>query len=212
MRVLIVVSVAAEKQAVIESLQYDERFDVCVVGVGSVAAASSTSALLVGKQYDLVINLGIAGGFVGRADIGTVVVADRMVAADLGAETAEGFISLEQLQLGNSQIASDEKLVDRVLQALVRKSIPVQRAAILTLSTVTGTEETAVKLSNRMPDAVAEAMEGFGVAVAAVQHNLPVLEIRAISNAIGKRDRSSWRIAEALDRLREVSLVLKEVV
>ncbi len=212
MRVLIVVSVAAEKQAVIESLQDDGRFDVCVAGVGCVAAASSTSALLAGKQYDLVINLGIAGGFVGRADIGTVVVADRMVAADLGAETAEGFISLEQLQLGDSQIASDEKLADRVLQALVRKSIPVQRAAILTLSTVTGTEETAVKLSNRMPDAVAEAMEGYGVAVAAVQHNLPVLEIRAISNAIGKRDRSSWRIAEALDRLREVSLVLKEVV
>jgi futalosine hydrolase len=44
-------------------------------------------------------------------------------------------------------------------------------------------------------------MEGFGVAEAAARHGLPVLEIRAISNAVGPRDREAWRIPDALRAL-----------
>ena len=38
---------------------------------------------------------------------------------------------------------------------------------VLTLSTVTGTAGTAERLAARFPAAVAEAMEGYGVAIAA---------------------------------------------
>ncbi|MEU5774924.1 futalosine hydrolase, partial [Streptomyces venezuelae] len=53
----------------------------------------------------------------------------------------------------------------------------------------------------RHPRALAEAMEGFGVAEAAVLHGLPVMEIRAISNPVGPRDRAAWRIGDALSAL-----------
>ncbi|MDG4862637.1 futalosine hydrolase, partial [Streptomyces sp. T-3] len=55
----------------------------------------------------------------------------------------------------------------------------------------------------RHPGALAEAMEGFGVAEAAAVHGLPVLEIRAISNPVGPRDRAAWRIGDALAALTE---------
>ncbi|MGV9898589.1 hypothetical protein ACWDVV_31180, partial [Streptomyces tendae] len=51
------------------------------------------------------------------------------------------------------------------------------------------------------PDALAEAMEGFGVAEAAAAHGVPVLELRAVSNPVGPRDRAAWRIGEALAAL-----------
>jgi futalosine hydrolase len=66
---------------------------------------------------------------------------------------------------------------------------------------VTGTADRAALLAQRHPGAVAEAMEGFGVAEAAAAHEVPVAEIRAVSNAVGPRDRAAWRIGEALAAL-----------
>ncbi|NEE34633.1 futalosine hydrolase, partial [Streptomyces sp. SID7982] len=51
------------------------------------------------------------------------------------------------------------------------------------------------------PGALAEAMEGFGVAEAAARAEVPVLEVRAVSNAVGPRDRDAWRIGDALAAL-----------
>jgi futalosine hydrolase len=76
--------------------------------------------------------------------------------------------------------------------------------AILTVSTVTGTAARADALAARYPDAVAEGMEGFGVATACALAGVPFAEVRAISNAVGPRDRGAWRIREALDALAEV--------
>jgi futalosine hydrolase len=45
-------------------------------------------------------------------------------------------------------------------------------------------------------------MEGFGVAEAAAAHGVPAVEVRAVSNTVGPRDRAAWRIGEALDALR----------
>ncbi len=57
------------------------------------------------------------------------------------------------------------------------------------------------ELLRRHPRAAAEAMEGFGVAEAAAAQSVPALEVRAISNAVGPRDRAAWRIGEALEAL-----------
>ena len=46
------------------------------------------------KEYSLVINLGIGGAFKEQAPVGSVVVANSIIAADLGAESPEGFIPL----------------------------------------------------------------------------------------------------------------------
>ncbi|NEC28318.1 futalosine hydrolase, partial [Streptomyces sp. SID8111] len=73
----------------------------------------------------------------------------------------------------------------------------------LTVSTVTGTAARAEALRARHPRALAEAMEGFGVAEAAAAQGVPVLEVRAVSNPVGPRDRAAWRIGEALTALTE---------
>ena len=72
---------------------------------------------------------------------------------------------------------------------------------VLTVSTVTGSTARADELRARHPRALAEAMEGFGVAEAAGAHGVPALEIRAVSNPVGPRDRAAWRIGDALAAL-----------
>lgn len=211
-RVLVLTSVAGEREAVLRGLGNSPRFDVLAGGVGPAAAAASTAAALAKHNYDLVVVAGIGGGFAGRAEIGSLVVASEIVAADLGAESPAGFLSLEELGLGASRIPVDARLSKRVMEALRSAGLPVCYGPVLTLSTVTGTQATAEKLAERVPGAAAEAMEGYGAAVAAQACGLPVLEVRAISNRVGPRDRSAWRITEALALLEAAGAVFSEVL
>ncbi|WP_330331802.1 futalosine hydrolase [Streptomyces sp. NBC_00536] len=179
--------------------------DVLVGGVGPAAAAAATATALATsladapggpRPYGLVVSAGIGGGFQPAAPVGSLVVADAVVAADLGAETPDGFLDVRELGFGRTVHLPPAELAARAAEVTGALLAPV-----LTVSTVTGTAEGAARLAARHPLAGAEAMEGFGVAEAAAAHGLPVLEIRAVSNAVGPRDRAAWRIGEALAAL-----------
>ncbi|MFC0190110.1 futalosine hydrolase [Fictibacillus aquaticus] len=211
-RILVMTSVEAERDAVLRGIDFNKRVDVVLAGVGPVSAAIETTKALQKEEYSLVICAGIAGGFTDKADVGSVVVASEIVSADLGAESPDGFIPLDDLGFGSStRIAVEEHLAGALTSALEATGIITNRGTVLTLSTVTGTAETTADLQAREPDAVAEAMEGYGVASAARSYNVPVLELRAISNAIGPRVRSAWRIKDALAALESASKVITEV-
>ncbi|MER7674983.1 futalosine hydrolase [Streptomyces sp. NPDC096934] len=177
--------------------------DLLAAGVGPALAAASvaaalTAGALAGAPYDLVVSTGIGGGFAPDAPVGSLVVADEITAADLGAETPDGFLPVTDLGFGT--------VTHRPPAALVRESAAATGArtgTVLTVSTVTGTAGRTAELRARHPGALAEAMEGFGVAEAAAAHGVPVLELRAVSNAVGPRDRAAWRIGEALAALTE---------
>ncbi|KUL27241.1 futalosine hydrolase [Streptomyces regalis] len=201
-RVLVATAVPAERDAVARAIEAP-GVDVIAAGVGPALAAASTAkalttAALEGAPYGLVVSSGIAGGFAPPAPVGSLVVADEITAADLGAETPDGFLPVTELGFGTVTHRPPEALVREVATATGARP-----GAILTVSTVTGTAVRAAQLRERHPTALAEAMEGFGVAEAAAAHGTPVLELRAISNPVGPRDRAAWRIADALAALTE---------
>lgn len=221
MTILLVTAVAAERDAAVRHLGPGSPVSVgglegvvaesgagpvhaFACGVGPVAAAAGTARLLAtGPRYELVVNAGLGGGFRGRVEIGSLAVADRVTFADLGARTEAGMLTLRQLGLSQDTgyaLAAEPALFDRLAAA----GPPVVRGEILTLAAMTATDADADELANRFPRAVAEAMEGFGVAEAVMQ--LPdagcrVSEIRAISNLIGRRDPADWQFDRAFDVL-----------
>ncbi|MFE4590557.1 futalosine hydrolase [Streptomyces laurentii] len=174
--------------------------------------APSPDAPASGRPYDLVVSAGIAGGFAPRAPLGSVVVADSVVAADLGAQTPDGYLAVEELGFGRSTHPVAPALTARIARALADGGRPAVVGPVLTVSTVTGTAARAAELAVRHPGAAAEAMEGFGVAEAAAAYGVPVAEIRAVSNAVGPRDRAAWRIGEALAALRDAFRLLGSTV
>ncbi len=208
MTLLVVTAVEAEAQAVRAGLVV-ENVRVAAVGVGAAAAAAGTARLLAlaeaaGSPYQAVIIAGIAGGFADRAPLGAAVLATRSIAADLGADSPDGFIPLDDLGFGTAIAVAHPPLVARL-----RESLPdAITGDILTLNTVTGTAEMTKTLASRFPAAVAEAMEGYGAARAAIDAGLPFAELRTISNAIGPRDRATWRIPDALAALTTVARAL----
>jgi len=198
MRILVATAVPVERDAVARALAGTTGIEVIAAGVGPARAAAATATALAASAHDLVVSAGIAGGFEPDAPVGSLVVADEITAADLGAETAEGFLPVTELGFGT--------VTHRPPEPLVRDAVAATGArpgAVLTVSTVTGTAARAALLKDRHPTALAEAMEGFGVAEAAALHGVPVLEIRAVSNPVGPRDRAAWRIGDALEALTE---------
>jgi futalosine hydrolase len=178
-------------------------------GVGMAAAAASTAAALAcgafaggafaGGAFDLVLSAGIAGGF-GDLPIGSLVVGARSIAVDLGCQTDVAFLPLSQMGLGVDTVDSPAHWRDVVAARSAASGIPVTVADIGSVSTITGTAESAAAHLGRH-GAAAEAMEGFGVATAATVFDVPFVEVRSISNAVGPRNVSSWRIPEALSVL-----------
>ncbi|WP_078651487.1 futalosine hydrolase [Streptomyces xylophagus] len=199
-RILVATAVPAERDAVARAFTGDTlcTVDVIAAGVGPAAAAAATATALARTPYGLVVSAGIAGGFQPEAPVGSLVIADEITVADLGAETADGFLPVTELGFGT--------VTHRPPSALVRDlaaATGARTGVVLTVSTVTGTAARATELRARHPRALAEAMEGFGVAEAAAAHGVPVLELRAVSNPVGPRDRAAWRIGDALAALTE---------
>jgi futalosine hydrolase len=226
-RLLVVTAVAAERDAVARGLTPDGgdanaglqhplpgglttlrlplaahgTADLLAAGVGPAAVAAGTAialttAALAGEPYRLVVSAGIAGGFQPAAPVGSLVVAEAIVAADLGAETPEGFVPVTELGFGTTR-----HLPPAELSREAAELTGARYGTVLTVSTVTGSAARAAELTDRHPGALAEAMEGFGVAEAAAAHGVPVLEMRGVSNPVGPRDRAAWRIGDALAAL-----------
>ncbi|MFE2291346.1 futalosine hydrolase [Streptomyces sp. NPDC059452] len=220
MRVLVVTAVPVERDAVTRAfggaaetltlpgteLHRSGAFDVLAGGAGPAAAAAATAFALASasasasasQSYGLVVSAGIGGGFAPAAPLGSLVVASEIVAADLGAETPDGFLPVTALGFGRDRFTPPPALVREVAAATGAAPGPV-----LTVSTVTGTAARTAALLAAHPGALAEAMEGFGVAEAAGRAGVPVLELRAVSNTVGPRDRAAWRIGDALAALTE---------
>jgi futalosine hydrolase len=108
---------------------------------------------------------------------------------------------VDQLGFGSNLLDADPTLLKQLTTALPTAVV----GDILTLATVTGTAETAAGLRTRHPQAVAEAMEGYGVACAAQTAGVPFAELRTVSNPIGPRDRAAWRLREAFSALTEAA-------
>jgi futalosine hydrolase len=222
-RLLVVTAVAAERDAILAALTGAAgageltgspasvlggepvlvgggwRVHVVAGGAGPAEAAAATvDALRAVGDAELVISAGIAGGFASAPSVGLghVAVASSVAFADLGAQTAAGFESATELGFGR-----DRYDVDPAIAALLEARTHATVGQILTVASVTGTGARAAELRARHPDAVAEAMEGAGVAAGAARVGVPFAEVRAISNIVGPRDRAAWQIGPALDAL-----------
>jgi futalosine hydrolase len=161
-------------------------------GVGPVNAAYALTRFLSDHSTNAVIVCGVGGAYPGAGlEPGDVVSAESEIYGDLGAESPSGFLDMEAL--GFPVIEGAERLFNRLPLDIFPTA---RRAPFVTCATCTGTDATAVSLSQRTGGAV-ESMEGAALVHVARLMGVRVGEVRGISNTAGKRDRASWKLHEA---------------
>ncbi|GAA4926405.1 futalosine hydrolase [Mucilaginibacter defluvii] len=162
-----------------------------ITGAGMVATAFALGRHLATHQYDLAINLGIAGSFNRNIALGTVCEVTEDTLVELGAEDDGAFITIDDLGFGESRFMATYPLPP---------SVHIKKATAVTVNTVHGNEASIQKLSSRI-NADLESMEGAAFFYACKQVGVPCVQIRSVSNYVEKRNRAAWQIGPAIKNL-----------
>jgi futalosine hydrolase len=81
-------------------------------------------------------------------------------------------------------------------------SIHLPKASALTINTVSGSSFTATARFEKYGCQL-ESMEGAAFHFVCLQERIPFAQVRAISNYVEARDKSKWKIKEAVGNLNE---------
>jgi futalosine hydrolase len=172
-------------------------FELLITGVGMVATAFSLGRHLATNNYDLVVNLGIAGSFDRNIQIGEVLEITADTLAELGAENDDQFLSIEKLGFGESTYHPTTKISN--LYNLFN-TFNLKQATAITVNTVHGNDASIKIVADRLNPQL-ESMEGAAFFYVCQKMNAPSLQIRAVSNYVEKRNRDNWNIGLAIKNL-----------
>ena len=174
-----------------------EKSEILITGVGMVATAFALGRHLASNQYDLVVNLGIAGSFDRDIALGDVLEITEDTFAELGAEDDNEFLSIEKMGFGEGTFYPSTKLSN--LYNLFN-TFNLKTAKAITVNTVHGNEASIKKVTERLNPQL-ESMEGAAFFYACREMNVPCIQIRAVSNYVEKRNRDNWNIGLAIKNL-----------
>ncbi len=163
-----------------------KSFDVLITGVGMTATAFSLGKFL-HNNYKSVINVGIAGSFNKELPIGTIVNIIQDTFSELGAESGDSFVSIDELGFGRASYHGE-------------KIDGIDQVSGITVNTVNGNSVSINQVIKRL-NPETESMEGAAVFYCASKYNIPAIQIRCISNYVEPRNKENWNISLAINNL-----------
>ena len=193
----------------------DGRGFAVVLGVGLLEFATNLAVLLsrfsAEGPFTHVVLAGICGAYPGRGlNIGDVVRIDSERVGDLGVVERDGSFTPWH-KVCNSAESARHSAGSASASAQVYESSPLRgvpawlaglkSAAGLTVNCCTGTAAMAAERVQNF-DVDVESMEGAACFSVCHAFGMPCFEIRAVSNFATDRDKSTWRIPDALHALR----------
>lgn len=172
-------------------------------GVGMLASAVSLTRLVSEEKPDLIIQAGIAGCFDSDMSLGKVVVVKEEILGDLGVEEEGKWKDIFDLKLEKSNYHPFEK---RKLPNPWLSTYNLLKLPELTGITVNqiSTQPTRIEQLKKKYGAAVESMEGAALHFICREANIPFIQIRAISNYVGERNKAHWKMKEAIEALNEV--------
>lgn len=174
---------------------------IVISGVGMMSSAYTLGTALAEHRFDFAIQAGIAGAFDVALKLGDLVAIGAEQYGDLGAEDKEAYIDIFELGFldKNSYPFKNGKLINEK-PFFIGKELPVVDA--LSVNTVSGKQQ-SIDSRNKLYNSAIESMEGIAFHYACLQHQIPFIQIRAISNYVTPRNKAEWQLKLAIDNLNQ---------
>lgn len=173
--------------------------DILITGIGVPSSIFHLTNKLLEKKYELVIQAGIAGSFKKNLTQGSVTIIQQDTFGDIGVNENGKFSTLFDLGLENK---NDFPFKDGWLinenKYFSKSTLPIVKA--ITVNKITD-DEKQLNLLREKFNADVESMEGAAFHYVCLQRKTNFLQLRSISNMVGERDKSKWKIAEAISNL-----------
>ncbi len=186
-----------------------------VSGVGMVETTLSLTRLLEqqNKKIHAVLNFGVAGAYIHDkqegADLLEMCLAEQEVFGDFGICHTDCIEPLGEHLLYRSHYSLDPGLLGRADALLQENGLPAKRGNFVTVCGVSASNNRGTMLGTQY-DALCENMEGAAVARVCEEFQLPLLEMRVISNFVEDRDVTGWKLNEACSKAGKAAAILLE--
>jgi futalosine hydrolase len=196
MQILIV---AATEQEIESFAGQKPDTDMLITGVGVPATLYHLHKRLQQVDYDLIIQAGIAGSFNSAVNLGSCFLVKQDCFADLGMEEHGkftplfdyGFMDKNAFPYSNGWLINTHPLLNK-------SPLPVVNAV-----TVNKVSDSALQKQQFVANygAGLESMEGAALHYVCLQEHIPFLQLRSVSNYVGDRDKTNWRVQAAIENL-----------
>ena len=175
--------------------------EILITGIGLVSATYQLTKAVSLKRPGMLIMAGIAGAFDPSIQMGEVRAIRHEMLGDMGVEELGRFNSLFAMHLmdhdhfpfSQGRLTADAQILHKT-GLLIADGISVNEIS------------TSVKrreyYSNELGAAI-ESMEGAALHYVGLMEGIPFLQLRAISNIVGERDKNNWNMKEAIMNLNE---------
>ena len=180
--------------------------DLLITGVSVPATLYHLQKRVHQFDYDLVIQAGIAGTFNTTNPLGETYWVQKDRFADIGSEEKERFVPIFETGLADK---NEFPFVEGWLpnNSAITQHINIPPATAVTVNKVTDSLLQQQQLAGLFhPDI--ESMEGAALHYVCLQEGIPFIQLRAVSNYVGERDKSKWKMQEAISNLNKELLKL----
>jgi futalosine hydrolase len=180
-------------------------------GIGMLASSISLMKMFTQETPSLIIQVGIAGCFDKKIPLGKVFAVKDDFAGDIGVMENKVWKDLFDMKFDKPNDAPYEKksLPNPWLNQFNVLNLPTKKS--VTVNTIS-TNKSRIQLLSGRYKAVLETMEGASLHYMGRDLTIPFIQIRAVSNYVGERDKYKWKMQEAIYNLNETLLEFLDVL
>ena len=171
-------------------------------GIGMMATTFSLARAIEQHKPTLVVQAGVAGCFDALIPLGTVVVVGKEYIADMGVTENNLWLDIFDMNLAdpNEFPFSNKQLINpNIPEFNVLKSPVVTGVSVNTIST----DAHHIQQTQQHYHPFIESMEGAALHYVCLKNCIPFIQIRAISNIVGERNKKAWKLKESITNLND---------
>lgn len=176
-----------------------------ICGFGPISAAARAAQLVAHYRPEQVLLLGLAGTYVEQLTIGSAYEFSEVACYGVGCGLGDRFQIASAMgwhQWSDTNSPQGELTIDSPPPSIDDRILLASAADTTQLLTCCAASDNHQEVAQKLacfPQACAEDMEGFGIAMACQLSSTPLRIVRGISNQAGIREKQTWKIAEALE-------------
>jgi futalosine hydrolase len=176
--------------------------DILISGIGLTSTAYHLAKQTSLKRPGMIIQAGVAGCFDKKISLGSVVAVGQEAIADLGVIEEKKLKTLFDLDLVPTDQYPYKKgwMVNPNKELLEKTGLKKVRA--VSVNEITTNKQYLKMYVDTFKPAV-ESMEGAALHYTCLMEKIPFLQLRAVSNYIGERDKKKWKMKLAIDNLNQ---------
>lgn len=212
--ILAVAATEFELNPCLTLLPEKEVYQSLLCGVGLVESTYRMTRHLEesGENISLVINFGVAGGFIrdhGKSlNVLDICLVEQEILGDFGVQFPLRYDSLLP-DLCTTRFSLDEQVRQKAEKYLLKTEFSFVVGNSITVNSVSGTRQRG-EIFIKQFDGHCENMEGAAIARVCEAYSIPLVEIRCISNYVEDRDTDKWQMKQACSKVGQVAAFLIE--